>query len=163
MLETWVPSLDLEDSPGEGNGNSLQDSCLGNPMDRRVWWASVPGVAKSWTRLSDWTKRILDTNIRVLKYSLSIWYLGLLNENEIILNLAGTSEVMQATVSLLSMYGSLRKIFDYCESYPNVGNDWCDLVLLLSSLLHFSHVWGPKNIISLAFQCNNTDMVQPPS
>ena len=70
---------------------------------------------------------------------------------------------MQSTVSLLSMYGSLRKIFDYCESNPKVGNDSCDLVLLLSSLLHFSHVWGPKNIISLAFQCNNTDMVQSPS
>ena len=163
MPETWVPPLGLEDSPGEGHGHSLQDSCLGNPMDKRVWWASVHGVAKSWTWLSDWTKRILDINIRVLKYSLSIWYLGLINENQIILNLAGTSEVMQSTVSLLSIDGSLRKIFDYCESYPNVGKDCCDLVLLLSSLLHFSHVWGPKNITSLVFQCNNTDMVQPPS
>ena len=36
-------------SPGEGNGNPLQDSCLGNPMDRRAWWATVHGVAKSWT------------------------------------------------------------------------------------------------------------------
>ena len=32
--------------PGEGNGNSLQYSCLGNTMDRRVWWATVHGVAK---------------------------------------------------------------------------------------------------------------------
>ena len=32
--------------PGEGNGNSLQCSCLGNPMDRGAWWASVHGVAK---------------------------------------------------------------------------------------------------------------------
>ena len=36
-------------SPGEGNGNPLQDSCLGNPMDRRAWWATVHGVAKNWT------------------------------------------------------------------------------------------------------------------
>ena len=36
-------------SPGEGNGNPFQDSCLGNPMDRRAWWATVHGVAKSWT------------------------------------------------------------------------------------------------------------------
>ena len=34
-------------SPGEGYGNPLQDSCLGNPMDRGVWWATVHGVAKS--------------------------------------------------------------------------------------------------------------------
>ena len=33
-------------SPGEGNGNSLQDSCLGNPLDRGAWWAAVHGVAK---------------------------------------------------------------------------------------------------------------------
>ena len=33
-------------SPGEGNGNLLQDSCLGNPMDRGTWRATVHGVAK---------------------------------------------------------------------------------------------------------------------
>ena len=42
-------------SPGEGNGNPLQYSCLENPMDRGAWWATVHGVAKSWTRLSDFT------------------------------------------------------------------------------------------------------------
>ena len=31
---------------GEENGNPLQDSCLGNPMDRGVWWAMVHGVTK---------------------------------------------------------------------------------------------------------------------
>ena len=39
-------------SPGEGNGNPLQYSCLGNPMDRGVWWATVCGVTKSQTQLS---------------------------------------------------------------------------------------------------------------
>ena len=33
-------------SPGEGNGNPLQQSCLGNPMDRGAWWATVRGVTK---------------------------------------------------------------------------------------------------------------------
>ena len=42
-------------SSGEGNGNPLQYSCLENPMDRGVWWATVHGVAKSRTRLSDFT------------------------------------------------------------------------------------------------------------
>jgi len=36
-------------SPGGGNGNPLQYSCLENPMDRRAWQATVHGVAKSWT------------------------------------------------------------------------------------------------------------------
>ena len=40
---------------GEGNGTPLQDSCLENPMDRGSWWAAVNGVAKSRTRLSDFT------------------------------------------------------------------------------------------------------------
>ena len=42
-------------SSGEGNGNPLQYCCLENPMDRRAWWATVHRVAKSWTRLSDFT------------------------------------------------------------------------------------------------------------
>ena len=39
-------------SPGECNGNPLQYSCLETPMDRGAWWAAVPGVAQSWTRLT---------------------------------------------------------------------------------------------------------------
>ena len=42
-------------SPGEGNGNPLQYSCLENPMDGGAWWATAHWVAKSWTRL---TKRL---------------------------------------------------------------------------------------------------------
>ena len=42
-------------SPGEGNGNPLQDSCLENPMDRGAWWATVHGMAKSRTQLNDFT------------------------------------------------------------------------------------------------------------
>ena len=38
-------------SLGGGHSNPLQYSCLKNPMDRRAWWATVPGVTKSWTRL----------------------------------------------------------------------------------------------------------------
>ena len=46
---------------GEGNGNPLQNSCLENPMDRGAWWATVHGVAKSQTRLSDFTRLGHDT------------------------------------------------------------------------------------------------------
>ena len=41
--DSWVSS---RRSPVGGNGNQLQCSCLGNPMDRGTWWATVPGVAK---------------------------------------------------------------------------------------------------------------------
>ena len=48
-----VPELGR--SPGEGNDNPLQYPCLENPMDRGAWWATVRGVARSRTRLSDFT------------------------------------------------------------------------------------------------------------
>ena len=47
-------NLGLETSPGEGNENPLQYSCLENSMDRGAWWATVPGVTKSQTQLSNW-------------------------------------------------------------------------------------------------------------
>ena len=51
MVKRLIPGLGR--SPGEGNGNPLQYSCLENPMVGKAWLATVHGVAKSWTRLSD--------------------------------------------------------------------------------------------------------------
>ena len=51
VLPFWSDSLCY----GEGDGTPLQYSCLENPMDGGAWWAAVPGVSKSWTRLSDFT------------------------------------------------------------------------------------------------------------
>ena len=42
-------------SPGEGNGNPLQNSFLGNPVAREAWQATIQGVTKSWTQLSTHT------------------------------------------------------------------------------------------------------------
>ena len=55
MWEDWgsIPGLGI--SPGEGNSNSLECSCLDNPMDRGAWWATVHAVTKSQTRLRDFT------------------------------------------------------------------------------------------------------------
>ena len=54
MLETWVPSLGLEDPPGEVNSNPLHYSCLENSMERGAWRAVAHGVAKK----SDMTERL---------------------------------------------------------------------------------------------------------
>ena len=56
-----------ERSPGEGNDNPLQYSCLGKPMDRGTWWATVHGVTKNQTWLRDWADRML-TQVR--------WFFG---------------------------------------------------------------------------------------
>ena len=54
MQETQVQTLGQEDPLGGGNGTPLQHSCLGNPMDRGAWRATVHGVTKSLTQLSNW-------------------------------------------------------------------------------------------------------------
>ena len=53
----------------EGNGNPLQSSSLENPMDRGAWWATVRGVTKSWTWLSDFTHS--------LEHSLALPFFGI--------------------------------------------------------------------------------------
>ena len=50
--ETQIQSLSQKDSLEEEDYNPLQYSCLGTPMNRRAWWATVHGVAKGWTWLS---------------------------------------------------------------------------------------------------------------
>ena len=50
MQETQVRSLSRR-PPGEGNGNPLQYSCLGNLVDRGAWWATAKGSQKSWAEL----------------------------------------------------------------------------------------------------------------
>ena len=50
-----VSILESGRSPGEGNSHPLQYACLENPMDGGTWWATVHGVPKSWTQLSDFT------------------------------------------------------------------------------------------------------------
>ena len=62
-------------SPGEGNGNPLQYSCLENPMDGGAWWATVHRVAKSWTRLSDFTYLILVHHIWLNTQHPWVWFL----------------------------------------------------------------------------------------
>ena len=59
-------------SPRGGNDNSLQHSCLENPMDRGAWWATIHGVAKSQTQLNVLTRtkgeRDSDNNSVKLQY-----------------------------------------------------------------------------------------------
>ena len=55
FVTTWMDMECIILHDGEGNGTPLQCSCLENPRDREAWWASVHGVAKRRTRLSDFT------------------------------------------------------------------------------------------------------------
>ena len=61
----WDPGLipGMGRSPEEGNGNPLHYSCLENSMDGGAWWATVHGVTKGQTRLSDFTLLVVGTQI----------------------------------------------------------------------------------------------------
>ena len=52
---------------GEGKGKPLQYSCLENPMDRGAWWATVHGVSKSRTQLSDFSSLLLHSVYKLNK------------------------------------------------------------------------------------------------
>ena len=71
IQETWIRSLGQEDSPGGGNSNPLQYSCLENPLVRGAWRAAVHGVAKSRPRQSNeqyfegWGSRQLELLSRI--------------------------------------------------------------------------------------------------
>ena len=71
-------------SPGEGNGNLLQYSCLENPVDRGTWWATVHRVAKIWIWLSSWACTHIYIYIDILIYSLFhiLFHCGLLQDIE---------------------------------------------------------------------------------
>ena len=65
VRHNWATSLSYI---GEGNGNPLQCSCLGNPRDGGAWWAAIYGVAQSWTRL----KRLSSSGSRVSNFVVSL-------------------------------------------------------------------------------------------
>ena len=62
-----IPGLGIR--PGGGHGNPLQYSCLENSMDGGAWWATVHGVAKSWTRMSDFTFTFFHIAPNIAEYS----------------------------------------------------------------------------------------------
>ena len=97
MQKTWVWSLGWED-PGEGNGYTLQYSCLENSMDKGAQWATVLGVTKSQIRLSDfslseWVLRVSEPFLfsKVFVSSNSIHSNDLLSNSLILLQLVLTA------------------------------------------------------------------------
>ena len=83
-------------SPGEGDINPLQYSCLGNPMDRGAWWVTVQGVTKIRTQLSDWARRHKHTHHWTWYSMKNIPKVGLLLSVESSLFLVSISEVRRA-------------------------------------------------------------------
>ena len=98
------------DRYGEGNGTPLQNSCLENPMDGGAWWVAVHGVAKSWTRLSDFT---LTFHFHALEKAM-----------------APHSSTLAWRIPGMGEPGGLPSM-----GSPRVGHDWSDLAAAAAALI----------------------------
>ena len=122
----WVQRL-----PGEGNGNPLQYSCLGNPMDREAWWAAVYGAAKSQTGLSDWTEqndyhhRLANTSIMSHNYH----FLSVVKALKIYLYFQVYNSILRSPITRLYMWFS-RIYSSYDWNFASI-----DCVLVTQSCL----------------------------
>ena len=128
---------------GEGNGTPLQYSCLENPMDGGAWWATVHGVAKSWTWLSDFT---FTFHFHALEKEMAT------HSSVIAWRIPGTGE----SGGLTSM-GSHR-----------VGHDWSDLAAAAvqddaNTEAEASFCWWRKLLSSLYRAINLVNTFFPPS
>ena len=125
--ETISFGSDYSVTLGEGNGTPLQYSCLENPMDGGAWWAAVHGIAKSWTRLSDFT---FSFHFHALEKEMAT------HSSVLAWRIPGTAE----PGGLLSM-GSHR-----------VGHDWSDLAAALCHSASSQDLWtlhAPDNYFNL--------------
>ena len=105
---------------GEGNGTPLQYSCLENPMDGGAWWAAVHGVAKSRTRLSDFT---FTFHLHALEREMAT------HSSALAWRIPGTGEP-----GALPSIGSHR-----------VGHDWSDLAVAVAVSKSCPTLCGPMD------------------
>ena len=105
---------------GEGNGTPLQYSCLENPVDGGAWWAAVHGIAKSWTRLGDFT---FTFDFHALEKEMAT------HSSTLAWKIPGMEEPGR-----LQSMGSLR-----------VGHDWATS-LSLFTFVHWRRKWHPTPV-----------------
>ena len=135
-----IPGLGL--SPGVGNGNPLQYSCLENSMDRRAWWATVHRVAKNPTWLSSYNFQAID---QPAFFSLQFHFL---------LFLQCTRLQKYWTLIIYQMFRCSANIQDLTRAVP-LAWDWDthenpSFIWLTPSSSHFLLVWF-KGFASLFF------------
>ena len=149
MQETQVWSIPgLEKSPGGGNGNALRYSCLGNPMDREAWWATVHGVTKSQVWLSDWEP--------ILTFIRSPWLHHLRNqEAAYVIFHRRASQIFENTVSFAITVVLKTHI---CDWYIKELNITQSLQRLMCHFLCSKHQWKWKTVPVWMEPCGNAQI-----
>ena len=110
-------------SPGEGNGNPLQYSCLENPMDGGAWWATVHWVTKSRTRLSDFTFIFISLTSWPLKSPLVSYMTFSLDTPEVLLWWLGLCRSVW-TSPCESLWCASRNFLKDRKAFQNIRNSF---------------------------------------
>ena len=110
-------------SPGEGNGNPLQYSCLGNPMNRRAWWAIVHGLTKE----SDTTLQLNNNSKKKLKCT--ELQFGIKSN-------ISQSENTQSPLYHIILFHYLFSFYHYQKLFTHLFHVWIYLLVVVSTTQH---------------------------
>ena len=136
-------------SPGEGNGYPLQYSCLENSMDRGAWRATVPGIAKGWTRVVWYACKWTTNSIWRLSTTFDAQGRGIKQENINTLVAKDTEFFADVKNSFIFIYvGMLMSLTTLIESinhiYMNLHWLFPQFVFIFSNFLkkNFANQWS---------------------
>ena len=107
-------------SPGEGNGNPLQYSCLGNPMERGAWWATVHGLTKE----SDTTLQLNNNSKKKLKCTELQFYIK---------SNISQSENTQSPLYHIILFHYLFSFYHYQKLLTHLFHVWIYLLVVVST------------------------------
>ena len=149
MKEMWIQSLGR--SPGGGNGNSLQYSCLGNSMDRGAWQATVLGVEKSWTWLSNWAQHTVQEICRVFCLFIPFMFVGF-SQQEYWSGLPFPLPVDHALSELSTMtrpfqvalHGMAHSFIELCKLSSQGCDLWRGVLMYLGFIYPFTSWWSSE-------------------
>ena len=130
MIE-WLHFHFILSCIGEGNGNPLQCSCLENPIDGGAWWATVHGVSRSQTQLSDFT---FTFHFHAVEKEMAIH-----------------SSVLAWRIPGMGELGGLPSMGSH-----RVGHNWSDLAVAVAMLLLYSEFLLWRSLERMIFRWNTS-------
>ena len=144
----WIPGSGR--SPGEGNGNPFQYSCLENPMDRGTWCATVHGVTEIWTWLSMWWTDGCPSQ--------ALWFM--LHK----FTLVSAFTIIKSFIHFLKNLALNMNISSYVGVFPNLPYSACGHDRTVMDYVHaqFSSVQVSHSVVSDYLRPHESQHARPP-